>query len=653
MKFSIVLISLLIISCGGSVKPISSHAKKSSQETNKPASKTIQQNEKAIVIYVNANGFIIDSNFKKAIKLGFEEIATSNKYVIIDDEVKKKAFERIKKAHSWSQNDPRFLIEFGKQVSASKMVYIDIIKFSDENYKLSNRWISLKDGIVKNTKTFSFNYQFNEDTKEILFTEIQRLASYFLTKQIENRIVLSIDSKVKLDDNLKKIIKLAFEEIATDNNYSIVDDNLKDKAYKRILKEHNYSQNDPKFLVELNKQLSANEMVVIEITEQGDNKYLFTNKLLNLESGLNIKTENKVYNKENDKDYLNLFKTVQKLANDFLCKNCVNKKTVYLDFKGVVMASGEYQHVYSTASEVLTKKGYLISNNKKDSDFQFSVFITKKDNGTQLSLKKINKNNKVFSYVNKTCKSNNLVICVKYLLTKKFQQKKVMNTWGMEFIEIPKGEFYLGYNNEDALSIEKQSYKKVVIANNFFIARTETSQRFWKHVMNNNPSKNICDDCPVESVSFNDIMSFIEKLNVLDKKFNYRLPSEAEWEYMARDGKETPFFWGTTEASLDQYAWYGGNSNNKSHKIATKKPNYWGVFDVVGNVFEFTSSFEKIKYFNKKTLKYAMKDMRIAKGGCFSSKDSAHLRSTIHIRIKSENKSSSKLGFRLIIEKKK
>jgi len=646
---TLTLITTMLISCSSNT-----NIKKKDivLEQNHKTKKTENSTKKAIIIYVNANGFIIDDNLKKIIKLGFEEIATNNNYIIIDDTIKQKAFERIQKAHNWAQNDPKFLVELGKQISATNMVYIDITKLSEENYKLSNRWISLKQGVIENTKTFSFNYRFNNNSKEILFGEIQKLASYFLSKQIENRIVISINSKLDINENLKKIITLAFEEVATNNNYSIVDDNIKQKAYNRILKERKWKQNDPKFLVELNKQLSSKEMVIIDITKQGEDNYLFTNRLINLKTGLNTKTVNKTYSKKNDKNYLNLFKTVKTLAQNFLCKSCVNKKSVYIELKGESLSSNEYQLTINNAIENLTKKGYLVTPQKNNSDLVFSIIVSSKNQEKLLTLKQINKNNQVFKTFTKNCKKEIVSNCVKRLLINKFQQRKIMNNWGMEFIEIPKGEFFMGYDGKDALQVEKANFKKVKITNNFFIAKTETTQRFYKKIMNTNPSKNKCDNCPVDSVSFSDVTKFIEKLNNIDKKFNYRLPSEAEWEYMSRNGKKTPFFWGNTEASLDQYSWYGGNSGNKSHKVATKKPNYWGIFDVVGNLFEMTSSFEKVKYFDKTTFKYAMKNVRIAKGGCFSSKDSNHLRSTAHIRIKSETANSSRLGFRLIIEKK-
>jgi formylglycine-generating enzyme required for sulfatase activity len=123
--------------------------------------------------------------------------------------------------------------------------------------------------------------------------------------------------------------------------------------------------------------------------------------------------------------------------------------------------------------------------------------------------------------------------------------------------------------------------------------KTEVTQGQWKAVMGNNPSyfKDCGYDCPVENVSWDDVQEFINKLNELDKEGNkYRLPKEAEWEYAARAGSIGRYYFGDDESLLSEYAWYKKNSGMRTHPVATKKPNDWGLYDMHGNVSEWTQN---------------------------------------------------------------
>jgi len=117
----------------------------------------------------------------------------------------------------------------------------------------------------------------------------------------------------------------------------------------------------------------------------------------------------------------------------------------------------------------------------------------------------------------------------------------------------------------------------------------------WKAIMGKNPSnfKN-CDDCPVESVSWNDIQEFLKKLNAQTGK-NYRLPTEAEWEYACRAGSTTPFNTGNC-LSTSQANYHGnypyqtcekGKYKAKTTPVESYQPNAWGLYDMHGNVWEW------------------------------------------------------------------
>ncbi len=97
------------------------------------------------------------------------------------------------------------------------------------------------------------------------------------------------------------------------------------------------------------------------------------------------------------------------------------------------------------------------------------------------------------------------------------------------------------------------------------------------------------EDEPVVNVSWNDAVAFCEWLSKKES-MNYRLPTEAEWEYACRAGTKTAFFWGNDEAKRNDYVWSGANSGSRPHSVMTRQPNGWGLYDMNGNVYEYTSN---------------------------------------------------------------
>lgn len=164
----------------------------------------------------------------------------------------------------------------------------------------------------------------------------------------------------------------------------------------------------------------------------------------------------------------------------------------------------------------------------------------------------------------------------------------ITNSIGMTFKLIRPGSFMMGSPGSEAERHNDEVRHKVTLTKGFYIQSTEVTQEQWTAVMTNNPSKfKGCAKCPVEQVSWNDVQQFIDRLNEKEKGRHYRLPTEAEWEYAARAGTGTAYSFGDDSSRLQDYAWYRSNARNKTHPVAGKKPNAWGLYDMHGNVCEW------------------------------------------------------------------
>lgn len=223
----------------------------------------------------------------------------------------------------------------------------------------------------------------------------------------------------------------------------------------------------------------------------------------------------------------------------------------------------------------------------------------------------------------------------------------------IKFVKIPAGKFQMGSINELSFALETPVHE-AVISKSFFVSKYPITQEQYEVVIGTNPSKFRYEkNLPVESVTWFDAKVFCQKLTEIIGKL-VRLPSETEWEYFCRANSTTEFFFGDNENLLTDYAWFELNSDDKTHPVGLKKPNSWGLFDMVGNVWEWCEDVWKSDYTNfpvdgsANLQNIEKQDRRATRGGSFAM-NAFRCRSSYR-SFDWNDSATEKLGFRVVME---
>lgn len=235
--------------------------------------------------------------------------------------------------------------------------------------------------------------------------------------------------------------------------------------------------------------------------------------------------------------------------------------------------------------------------------------------------------------------------------TLKEEERQVVLSIMANMTAIPGGRFVMGNNRSPAVDEAEHQ----VVLNSFFMSKYEVTQEQWGRLMGYNPSLNRgCASCPVENVSWEEVMKFIRKINSLTNK-RYRLPTEAEWEYVARlGGKEEIEKAGGIEEYIRNTAWSFVNSGHRTHPVGKKQPNAAGIYDLFGNVSEWCSDWYDAFFFKEDDTEInpegpPLGKEKVIRGGNYKDYVGDRFRPSFRNKMNPKTR-GSEVGFRLVMD---
>jgi len=238
----------------------------------------------------------------------------------------------------------------------------------------------------------------------------------------------------------------------------------------------------------------------------------------------------------------------------------------------------------------------------------------------------------------------------------------IVNTIDMVLVPIPPGEFMMGSPKSEADRYDDETQHLVRITKPFYLSANEVTQVQYEQVVDKNPSyfsalgkgkdrvSGDTSQLPVEQVNWHEAVAFCGKLSEREG-VEYRLPTEAEWEYACRAGTTTTYSFGNNVSQLGEYAWYDANieSRETTHPVGEKLPNAWGLFDMHGNVYEWCQDlygpYESLQVVSDPTGP-ASSGARVLRGGAFVIRPKSSVRAAYRTYYRPGDRNHN-IGFRL------
>lgn len=318
--------------------------------------------------------------------------------------------------------------------------------------------------------------------------------------------------------------------------------------------------------------------------------------------------------------------------------------------EGIPLTLFQIERVLKSKDVTLKERNRLLIEGVKERGITFPIYLS-----TARKLYELGAGEALLDALQ--AKAPAMPVLIQSKTDKEGKSLQITNDFDIEFRWIPKGEFMMGGKDGEIGSLPNEKpLHQVKIGQSFYIGWYEVTQGQWKAVMGDNPSQNkqCGDDCPVDSVSWNEVQTFIKKLNEKDtSNFTYRLPTEAEWEYAARAMTNTRYYWGDDDDEK-AYRMYANADNKSPTRVGSFMPNPFGLYDMSGNVWEYVedvwhTNYGKGKNDGSANLEGDARD-RVMKGGSFNW-FLGELRSGSRGKVSRDTKMPN-VGFRLAAVKK-